>query len=308
MQLLNNKKACWELLDAARVGDIRKAKYLLKFTPLREFFGQVANPNAEENRHDKPSHSTPLINTLRGDYESFSKLELLRLLIEKGARIRPSDLIEACNLGDIDAINLFIANGADVNAQENFTTPIITAVKANHKEVVELLLDAGANPNRLIVVEFVAYDRGRRAATSIVSSSPPISRNQFEILQLLVNRGAEMDLDLLTACWHGHINAVQLFIEMGADLNFSSSTDSGPHTPLSEAAEKGQVEIVKLLLDNGADARAHDSFALKRVRRWQRHYSRVGVSEGNQIQNRLAETWGLLWDAGADEDPGWSLS
>ena len=55
----------------------------------------------------------------------------------------------------------------------------------------------------------------------------------------------------LAAMW-GHLDAVDLLIKAGADVNIAN--DYGI-TPLHYAAEKNQYDIAKMLLENGANKR-----------------------------------------------------
>jgi hypothetical protein len=57
------------------------------------------------------------------------------------------DLFEACQSEDLAAVKEALNNGADVNATNNEgTTPLIVACNNKHKsEIVQLLIEAGAN-------------------------------------------------------------------------------------------------------------------------------------------------------------------
>src|SRR4051794_33634993 len=70
--------------------------------------------------------------------------------------------------------------------------------------------------------------------------------------QLDINGGARYTTPLHEAAWGGHTEVVKLLIEKGADMNIGSSYKA-PHTPLQTAAEEGHYEVVELLLQRGAD-------------------------------------------------------
>lgn len=59
---------------------------------------------------------------------------------------------------------------------------------------------------------------------------------------------------LMLACCGGHEDIVKLLIDSGADLELQN--ESG-HTPLMEAASGGHVEVAKILLENGAGINTH---------------------------------------------------
>ena len=54
---------------------------------------------------------------------------------------------------------------------------------------------------------------------------------------------------LLAACYEGHIDAAQLCLDHGADINLAAD-DGG--TALLSACEKGHVDVARLLLERGA--------------------------------------------------------
>ena len=52
------------------------------------------------------------------------------------------------------------------------------------------------------------------------------------------------------ACEEGHLEIVRLLVELGADIN---QTDKCGYTPCYYACWKGHLEVVWLLLDRGAN-------------------------------------------------------
>lgn len=56
--------------------------------------------------------------------------------------------------------------------------------------------------------------------------------------------------DLLTAIQRGYFNMVESLISQGADVNYSTMQGN---TPLTFAISAGNMDILKLLLQNGAD-------------------------------------------------------
>ena len=175
-----------------------------------------------------------------------------------------------------------IRQGADVNAIWDGDTTLSGAVQTGNAELVRLLLSAGADPNRknpdgttaltwcgnaeitallLDAGASARYELGKQMEYSSLENAA--GDGDLERLRLLLDRGdAECLLNEFTAglAWTtlqyavggGHREAAQLLIDAGADPNLFDD-DLGCYTPISQAADRGDVEMVKLLLANGAD-------------------------------------------------------
>ena len=59
-------------------------------------------------------------------------------------------------------------------------------------------------------------------------------------------------MPLFGASADGHVEVVRLLLEKGANINTAKVTSSG-WMPLSGASANGHVEVVRLLLEKGAD-------------------------------------------------------
>lgn len=64
---------------------------------------------------------------------------------------------------------------------------------------------------------------------------------------------------LLFASRNGLLNNVKILVEVGADVNATTSRDNGAASALSLAAQNGHKEIVEYLLDHGADKTLTDA-------------------------------------------------
>ncbi len=156
-----------EIHQAAQKGDLDKAKMLLENDP------QLVNARDEADR-------TPLHWAARGVH-----LEMLKLLIEKGADVNARDRftitpvhIVAFN-GNIEIIQLLAEKGADLNAKTTASlTPLYFTQFNNKTEAVELLLSLGADQNLQKFTEltgkYFGQNKPRKTpepfATGIISS------------------------------------------------------------------------------------------------------------------------------------------
>jgi len=84
-----------------------------------------------------------------------------------------------------------------------------------------------------------------------------VETNDAELVGLFLRRGYHPDRHaVLSAATRGSLNILKALIDAGADVN---DRDPDEHTPLQSAATKRHAGIVQLLLLHGADVNAHPS-------------------------------------------------
>ncbi|XP_062571194.1 ankyrin repeat domain-containing protein 17-like [Saccostrea cucullata] len=167
-----------------------------------------------------------LLSCYSGDLETFSlcvkyfhKNEINKELRSFGQfRVAyDTPLLAACEDGHMNIVQELLEVGADVNLQGTRETPLEAACKHGHVKVVKQLLETGAD----------------------------------------VNIQGWKNTPLTAACKHGRINVVKHLIEKGADVNLHDRQD----TPLTAACEDGHDSVVKVLLEVGADVNLRGKFA-----------------------------------------------
>ncbi|MFP4026210.1 MAG: ankyrin repeat domain-containing protein [Candidatus Brocadiia bacterium] len=99
--------------------------------------------------------------------------------------------------------------------------------------------------------------RGGSGASPLVSA---MSLNKPEIAKLLIEEGIKLDSWAISECTNiqdekKRMEIVRLLIEKGADVNARGSADL---TALHKAAAAGDVDLARLLLENGADPSLKD--------------------------------------------------
>lgn len=108
-------------------------------------------------------------------------------------------------------------------------------------------------------IHLTVNSRNRQGYTPIIAA---IESGNNEILPELLKRGASVHekhpvfgrLALHTACYYGNLEAAKILLEHNKDIvNYQSDNDGW--TPLDDAVLKGNIQIVKLLLEYGADPR-----------------------------------------------------
>jgi ankyrin repeat protein len=192
-------------------------------------------------------------------------------------------LIEAAESGDLDGVKQALEDGVDINFKDEFfkDTALHKACSAGHLEVVELLIERGADMLLLNGVDFtplhLAARDGRLGVVQLllakIESIPERLLNDAIHVASMSVSGSEIivrALDdyrtkqvrpstdslesangiLLEASENGDIEAVQKSLADGADPNIK---DGRGMRPLLWAALRGHLEIVKTLLEKGAD-------------------------------------------------------
>ncbi len=179
-------------------------------------------------------------------------------------------LINAIRSGFVDRVKLLIAHGADLNKPadiyDNRTrgkTPYQTAMLMGQTEIAQLLVDAGANRRAISDADAfqVACMAGEfETAHDMLIESPDL------IAQV---RGREM---LCDAVQLGQRTALDTMIRLGFDVNARPG-----RTPLHEAALIGDLEVVEVLLEAGADPTIREEMYFQPPIGWAIHAGQQGV-------------------------------
>lgn len=159
---------------------------------------------------------------------------------------RPGQVIlhlAAC-LGHTDMVELLLDSGADPNMYDRLEgTPLIIAAATKNVDVMKLLLSRSANAS-------CQDSNGCTALHYVARSDNP------EMIADLINRGASIQRNV----WHatplhdaagmGHVKVIETLLRFGAQIE---ATDKFGYTPLMHAVARGKADAVCALLRNGAD-------------------------------------------------------
>lgn len=199
-------------------------------------------------------------------------------------------LMFAVREGRFEAVRALIAAGANVTkASVDGSSPLLVAVQNGHYDVASFLLDHGANPNEANLKGWTPLYlavANRNALTTAVP--PPRQDGVLDFIKLLLDRGAgpnvrikvhtevhqantslwlkeEGATPLLRAALCGDLTVVRLLLAHAADPFITAADQTSPLMAASgvgwaegftfERSEDETVELVKLLLDRGADVK-----------------------------------------------------
>jgi hypothetical protein len=133
------------------------------------------------------------------------------------------ELARAAERGDAAAVRSLTARGEDANARDKGYTPLVFAARAGDAETVNALLDAEADPN------------ARDCSNGWTPLIHAIHKHRSAAARALVLRGADVNARAG--------DCEQQLVESGM-------------TPLMFASMYDDAELVKFLLERGADPRA----------------------------------------------------
>ena len=134
-------------------------------------------------------------------------------------------------------------------AETNLSNEFYTAIRNNDMAKLEALEEQGANVN-------IADDKGITPLMNAAALGSP------EAVQLLLDKGAEVNakntFNATALIWAAaDLRKVKILLAHKADVNAASKVG---HTPLLVAAlSDPSIEIVKLLISQGADVKAADN-------------------------------------------------
>jgi ankyrin repeat protein len=153
-------------------------------------------------------------------------------------------LFEAAKAGDTGAVQALLRDGADVNARApvDNTCALHWAAASGHLDIVRMLVDAGAD----------VAGEGDDHALGAIGWATCWERPQPEIADLLVSRGARHHI--FSALALGLEERVRALVaEDPSALNRRMSRNQDHRQPLHFAVDRGQQDMVALLIELGAD-------------------------------------------------------
>ena len=180
------------------------------------------------------------------------------------AYTNPTPLITACEEGNVEIVELLLNEGADINKKDNFTdqTPLFAALhgsKENRFSLAKYIIEQGAD------IYAVQGEKSTLYETLYVSEDDDEKTIEegFELFKYFLQQGVELSVNnnyesvLTYAAHYRNYNAVKYLIEN--EYFDVDSRDPSGNTALIIAVKYERVSVVELLLELGADQSLSDN-------------------------------------------------
>ncbi len=189
--------------------------------------------------------------------------EMVRVLLDWGADVNActssgaTALLMASHSGYCDVVRLLLERGAEVNSVDiQGFTPLMAASMQGNNEVVELLLQNGAKVNMAVSQGDHSTALTFASQMGYISTAKLLLQANIDVATFLHTNIADVNLPgpgggppLLLASQNGNPDLVRLLVEHGAEVD---QLDSRSKTALIHAAQHGHTEVVSLLIQAGA--------------------------------------------------------
>jgi len=274
------------LLAVARTGNLEAAQLLLdrgaKVDAKEKFGGQTALMWASARRHPKMMEllisrgaNVNARSTAR-DYQRHVQAEGRPKNLDSGGL---TPLLYATRENCGACIEVLLRNKVDINlADPDGVSPLLLAIMNSNWDRAKQLIEAGADVNQWDVFGesplFNAVGSRNQLSGGKGANDPLNQTNGLTIVKMLLDRGANPNM--------------QLFFR---PANLSGSFNTRGATPLIRAISSNDMEVVKLLLQSGADASINMA---------DRQTPIMAAIAGRGSEAQVVEMITLLHDAGAD--------
>ena len=189
------------------------------------------------------------------------KLDELKALLDSGVDVNmiissgDSLLMTACSYSNSEMVKLLLTYNPNIDYQDEYGNNALNLAidnKWHYKEMIPLLLEAGAYPNSK-----AGAGRTAQKVSTVLSKVTSLALNnkseeEYQIVEMFLSHGADPNIahktagsiPLMAAAYKGDVRLVKLFLKYGVDPNLK---DKQGRTALDMAKKKNQQEVIDLL-------------------------------------------------------------
>jgi len=248
------------LMAVARTGNVEAARLLLDkgatVDAKEKWGGQTALMWASARRH--PEMMQLLISkgadvnaaSIDRDYQRHVTAEGRPKSLDSGGF---TPLLYAARENCIACVDVLLKIKADIDLPDpDGVSPLLLAIMNANWDLAKQLILAGADVNQWDMFGeaplLTAVDQRSRVDGGRASIDPPNKTRGLEIVTMLLERGADPNMQLFFKPAHVRGGGA------GGDVRIGNATFTRGATPLIRATINADLEVVKLLLEHGADA------------------------------------------------------
>lgn len=268
-------------MKAIQSGDLETFKALV-----------AADPSLATTRSTR-SHPTLLQCLVLDGKDKPNVVEMAKVLIDAGAELN-GPLVAAASIDNRPVAEQLLDCGAAIDGTGGWT-PLEEALYWDSKNAIELFLERGAKIQNLrtaaglgrtdLIESYFNSDGSLKPEAGRIdwpfgsleaiaaSNHPPTGKQTLadRINSWSQDRQGIINNAFVYACMHGHIDAAQLLLDKGAEINAIPGGFDYAGTGLHYAALNGHRAMIEFLLAHGADRTIKDTKVHSTAAGWAEH-------------------------------------
>jgi ankyrin repeat protein len=186
--------------------------------------------------------------------------ELIRFLLEHETLDKASSLADAVDASNLELVELLLFYGADVNhytCQSDAGLALDLAASSGELKFLNILLGHGANARaKARALQAAARENQVEAARILISSTVDVNAAPLDFVDIYTDYHSPPRTALQAAAGVGNLEMVRLLMEAGADVESKVRSEREQGTALQFAAIAGSISVASELIQHGADVNA----------------------------------------------------